>query len=146
MDNPSVVSLLDSLIEACMNQEAWLRDCADSLNSGVSRRCIDSHAKSCALATNELQQMVRSLGSDPAEGRPVFGALRQQWLDVANLFSLTSHDGLLRECLRCEASTGLIYRHVLDQDLPANVRLMLERHYLMLLRCQDESKRLCSTG
>lgn len=142
MDNRSVVSLLDSLTETCINLEAQLRDCSDLVDSDTCRRCLDGHAKSCALVVNELQQMVRSLGGAPTNARPLAGALRQQWLDVANMLSLTSDSRVLRECLRCEVSTGFRYRDALAEDLPASIRLMLERQHLILLRCQDESKSL----
>lgn len=70
---------------------------------------------------NELQQMVRSPGGDPSNARLFSGALRQQWLDVANRLSLTSNNRMLPACLRCEASMGLSYRMALTEDLPANI-------------------------
>ncbi|GGJ89955.1 PA2169 family four-helix-bundle protein [Pseudomonas matsuisoli] len=143
MDNASVVSLLNGLIETSLDGESGLRECVDDLQSAHFRRNIDLYAQHCALAANELQQLVRAMGSDPCASGTVSGAVRRSWAGLKSSVVRRDDATILSHCEHGERRAQQHYREVLSQDLPANVRLIVERQFLGVQRDRDEVKAMC---
>jgi uncharacterized protein (TIGR02284 family) len=144
MDNKSVVVLLNDLIETSLDSEMGFRAFAQRLKAPAFKLSIDQHAQQYAIAANELQCLVRTLGSDPDDSGSVSEAVHRQWVGFKNALSYPDDDTILFQCERGDRLAQERYRKVLAHDIPANVRLVVERQYQGVQRSQDEVKTMRS--
>ncbi|CAM5417486.1 Aldehyde dehydrogenase OS=Stutzerimonas stutzeri OX=316 GN=CXK95_11620 PE=4 SV=1 [Stutzerimonas stutzeri] len=112
-----------------------LRD--PQLKSTMSQR-----ARDCATAAAELQQMVRSLGGDPETSTSMAADMHRRWVDLKSMITGKDDEAILNECERGEDVAVKSYRKALEKDLPAEVRLVVERQYQGVLRNHDQVKAL----
>jgi uncharacterized protein (TIGR02284 family) len=146
MDNDDIISLLNELIATCKDSEAGFKVCAeDASKRHVQLKTIlTERQRACALAARELQDLVRAQGGEPETSSTVGGALHRGWMNIKTAITGKDDEIVLRECERGEDTALKNYRKTLDQDLPAHIRLVVERQYQGVLRNYDQMKNLRS--
>lgn len=140
MDNDKVVSTLNDLIETCKDGEEGFRHCADGVNDPGMKSTLMSRAQGCATAAGELQQLVRAYGGDPETKSSISGTLHRRWVDVKSAVTGKDETSVLNECERGEDVAMRSYQDALKEDLPADVRAVVERQYQGVQRNHDEVK------
>ena len=86
-----------------------------------------ARAEECQKAAQELQALVVQYGGKPESGGSAAGALHRGWVAVRGTLTSHSDRSMLDECERGEDTALARYRDALQQDLPANVRAVVER-------------------
>lgn len=142
MDNKDVISVLNDLIETCKDGEKGFRECAEGIKSPQLKSTFSQRALGCAEAARELQEMVRSLGGEPETSSSIAGNLHRRWVDLKSMITGKSDEAILNECERGEDVALKAYREALQKDLPANVRLLVEKQCQGVQRNHDEVKAL----
>ncbi|MBU3054598.1 ferritin-like domain-containing protein [Pseudomonas indica] len=142
MDNKDVISVLNDLIETCKDGEKGFRECAEGIKSTQLKSTFSQRALGCAEAARELQEMVRSLGGEPETSSSIAGNLHRRWVDLKSMITGKSDEAILNECERGEDVALKAYREALEKDLPANVRLLVEKQCQGVQRNHDEVKAL----
>ncbi|PAU64825.1 aldehyde dehydrogenase [Pseudomonas sp. PIC25] len=142
MDNKDVISVLNDLIETCKDGEKGFRECAEGIRNTQLKSTFSQRALGCAEAARELQEMVRSLGGEPETHSSIAGNLHRRWVDLKSMITGKSDEAILNECERGEDVALKAYREALEKDLPANVRLLVEKQYQGVQRNHDEVKAL----
>ena len=138
MDTKDTISVLNDLIETSKDGEKGFMECAEDLRDPQLKSTMSQRARDCATAAAELQQMVRSLGGDPETSTSMAADMHRRWVDLKSMITGKDDEAILNECERGEDVAVKSYRKALEKDLPAEVRLVVERQYQGVLRNHDE--------
>ena len=140
--NQHTVSVLNDLIETCKDGQEGFRTCAEDCQRPDLKSLFNSRAQQCAEAAVELQQLVRQLGGDPETDTSVAGDLHRRWVDLKSLITGKDDESILNECERGEDVAKRNYRQALEEDLPSDVRAVVQRQFEGVLRNHDEVRAL----
>ena len=124
-----VVSTLNSLIQICRDGEEGFRTAAEGVGSPELQELFHGYARQRAGFASELQDEVRRLGGEPAEGGSVTGSVHRGWMGLKAALTGEDEHAILGECERGEDSALAAYRSALGVDLPSSVRSMVERQF-----------------
>jgi uncharacterized protein (TIGR02284 family) len=137
-----VVDILNDLLENSRDGEYGFRTCAEEVKSAEMKRVFSDRAAGCAQAASELSQMILAHGGKPAEGGTATGAMHRGWVHVKGAVGANSELSMLEECERGEDAAVARYRKALKQNLPADVRSVVERQAEGAQRNHDQIKML----
>jgi uncharacterized protein (TIGR02284 family) len=138
----STVSTLNSLIQTSKDGENGFRAAAASVVDSNLQHLFESYAQQRAEFAAELQREVRRLAEDPADSGHAAAALHRSWMDIKA--GLTGHDeaAIIAECERGEDTAVRSYRTSLDAELPADIRVLVERQFLEVKAAHDHIRSL----
>lgn len=142
MDNIKVVSVLNDLIETCIDGEEGFRNCADSIGDSEMKSFFAARAKTCRVAATQLQDLVVSLGGRVESSGSMAETMHRRWLDIKSLITGKSDEAIIDECERGEDVAVRRYREALDEDLPEHIRMIVQRQYEGVLKNHDEVRAL----
>ncbi|PPD11259.1 MULTISPECIES: PA2169 family four-helix-bundle protein [Methylophilus] len=142
MDNEEIISTLNDLIEVSKDGEEGFRSSAENVDDPQLKAFFLRRSQEVAASVQELQELVRSLGGEPASSTSLSGTLHRRWIDIKT--ALTSNDTLavLNETERGEDVALATYRRAAEKDLPTHVRFVVVRQLEGAKRNHDEVKRL----
>lgn len=140
LDN--TIDVLNDLIETSKDGEAGFRSCAEDVKSLELKGLFNERANECATAAEELQAMVRGLGGDPEDDTSVSGDLHRRWVDFKTMLSGQDEKAVLTECERGEDMAKEHYAEALENELPSDVRELVQHQYANVLRNHDQIKAL----
>ena len=129
MENKDVIATLNVLIETSKDGEKGFRTCAEATKTVDLKRFFEVAAKRCAQGAAELQSKVRSLGGKPDKSGSMSGSLHRGWVNVKTAVAGKDDLAVLEECERGEDVAKHAYEKALKQDLPADVKSMVQRQY-----------------
>ncbi len=136
------IDVLNDLIETSKDGEAGFRSCAEDVKSQELKSLFSNRARECATAAKELQSLVLGLGGDPEDDTSVAGDLHRRWVDLKALVTGKDEKAILNECERGEDVAKKRYSEALENELPSNVRELVQRQYAGVLRNHDQIKAL----
>ena len=142
MDTKETISVLNDLIETSKDGEKGFRECAEDLKRADLKTTMMTRAADCASAVAELQQLVRSLGGDPETSGSMSGDLHRRWVDLKSMVTGKDDEAILNECERGEDVALKSYRKALEKDLPAEIRVVVQRQFQGVQRNHDQIKAL----
>ena len=142
MNNDDVIDTVDDLIETTKDGEYGFAACAEHAKSADLKATFSRRADECRQGAAELQRLVVELGGKADTGGSVAGAMHRGWVAVRGTLTTYDDKAMLEECERGEDRAKVAYRDALDEDLPSNVRALVERQYQGVQRNHDEIKRL----
>lgn len=144
MKNAELVDVLNDLIQISKDGEEGFRACAEhaSERQAYYKNQFLERSKTCGLAVLELQNLVRTFGGDPAQTSSVTGTLHRHWLNLKSAVLGKDDEAILNECERGEDAAVNAYRKALAQELPNDIRLIIERQYQGVLANHDRVKAL----
>ena len=138
-----VIGTLNDLLESCRDGEYGFRASAEQAQSQDLKTLLLRHANECNQAAVELQGEVTRRGGKPAEGGTAAGALHRGWVSIRTALTKYDDKAVLEECERGEDTALARYRKALkNDDLPADVRALIERQQQGAKRNHDEIKAL----
>jgi len=141
-DNDDIIDILNDLIEVSKDGEEGFRSSAENVDDPKLKAFFMRRSQEVAASVQELQELVRSLGGEPASSTSLSGALHRRWIDLKT--ALTSNDTLavLNETERGEDVALATYRKAAEKDLPTHVRFVVVRQLEGAKRNHDEVKKL----
>jgi uncharacterized protein (TIGR02284 family) len=142
MDNNDIISTLNDLIETSKDGEHGFRTCAEEVKSTKLRAMFEEAAQRCAQGAAELQAKVRQLGGDPDKSGSLAGSLHRAWVNIKSSIPGMDEAAVLAECERGEDAAKRSYEAALGKDLPADVRLLVERQYQEVKQNHDRVREL----
>lgn len=137
-----VVKLLNEVIENCKDGEKGFKECAEHAESPSLKALFTERALECRTAAAELQNIVISQGGEPEDSGTAAGALHRGWVTIKAALSIHDDKAVLEECERGEDRALARYDSVLKEDLPAELRLVLERQRAGAKRNHDHIREL----
>jgi uncharacterized protein (TIGR02284 family) len=129
MDRDDVIATLNDLIEVSKDGEEGFRTCAEAVKKPQLKTFFEQKAQRCALGAAQLQQKVRELGGDPERSGSTAGALHRFWINLRSTLAGMDENAILDERERGEDVARRAYENALKKDLPADVRLLIEKQY-----------------
>lgn len=129
MDRDDVIDALNDLIETCKDGEYGFRTSAEHLKDAAIRESFMHRAEECRSGAAELAALVTGLGGKADDGGSATGAVHRGWVAVKATLTGYSDRAILEETERGEDAALARYRTALDNELPAEVRAVVERQY-----------------
>ena len=137
-----VESILNELIETSKDGEKGFLKSAQDAQSAELKALFSACAKRCAEGAKELQGVVTATGGDAERSGSVAGALHRGWINVREALTSRDDKAILEECERGEDYAKAQYKKALEQDLPANVRPIVQRQYEGVVANHDQVRAL----
>lgn len=125
--NGDVVSVLNDLLENARDGEYGFKTCAEQVETSGAKQLFASRAEGCRQAGDELMQLIRAYGGEPASGGTASGALHRGWVALKGTVGADSELSILESCERGEDTAIARYRKALKENLPADVRAVVQR-------------------
>ena len=75
----------------------------------------------------ELQNVVRSLGHDPAHSGSFLGKLHRAWIDIKGEMTDEVNEEMIEECIKGEEKAVEDYEKVLQHDLTPEARNVIQK-------------------
>jgi uncharacterized protein (TIGR02284 family) len=146
MNNDRIVSVLNDLIETSRDGVEGFRTCAEDVKDPALKTYFLNRAQGCEEAIRELSAQVRQYGGDPDTTGSATGALHRTWLDLKT--AITSGDNLavLEECERGEDTAVRAYENALNEELPPDLRALIQRQYEGAKENHDEVRQMRDTA
>jgi uncharacterized protein (TIGR02284 family) len=129
MDKDDVISTLNRLIKTCKDGEEGFSSSAENVSDPELKRIFNERARGCALGAQKLQEEVRRLGGDPDTSGSASGAAHRAWVNVKSAVTGKDDKAILQEVERGEDVAVESYQKALKEDLPADIRALVERQY-----------------
>ncbi len=129
MDRDEVIATLNGLIATSRDGEEGFRTCAEAVKNPRLKTFFEQKAERCALGAAQLRGKVRELGGDPGRSGSTAGALHRFWINLRSTLAGMDEHAILDECARGEDAAKRAYEDALKKDLPADVRLLIEKQY-----------------
>ena len=142
MNNSEVISILNQLIETSKDGEYGFTTCAERATSADLKKTFARRAADCATGARELQALVVKQGGKAEDGGTMAGAVRRGWVTVKDALSGHKDQAVLDECERAEDGAIAQYRKAMKQDLPSEVREVVERQMVGVQANHDQIKSL----
>lgn len=143
MTREDTAALLNGLIETSHDGEKGFAKAAKEVLDPQLKSLFVEGAMRCREGARELEHQVREMGLEPAQGGSVAGAVHRGWLEVKSMTSSRDTRAILEECERGEDYAKARYAQVLgEQDLPVDLRAMIERQYAGVRRNHDRVRSL----
>jgi uncharacterized protein (TIGR02284 family) len=142
MDNNDVISVLNNLIKTSKDGEEGFLVSAENASDPELKRIFTERAQRCAEGARELQEQVRRLGGDPSDSGSVSGAVHRAWTDVKGAVTGRNDKAILNEVERGEDVAVESYQKALKEDLPLDIRALVERQYQGVKENHDRVKQL----
>jgi uncharacterized protein (TIGR02284 family) len=142
MDRDDVISTLNTLIATSRDGEEGFRSCAENVKNPTLKVFFEQKAGRCREGAEQLQQIVREMGGDPETGGSMSGAMHRFWVSIRGTISGMEDHAILDECERNEDSAKRAYEDALKEDLPGDVRRVIENQYREVKTNHDRVKDL----
>lgn len=142
INNDKVISTLNNLIETCKDGQEGFRQAAEGVKDSHLRSMFNGFSLQRAQFAGELQTEVGNLGGDPERSGSVSGSLHRGWINMKSAITGGSESAIISECERGEDSAKKNYREALENELPANIRSIVERQYSQVQQTHDQVRNL----
>ena len=129
MDTHQVVATLNNLLETTKDGESGFRTCAEGVTSPRLKTVFETAARKCDEGAAELQAEIRKLGGEPAASGTIGGSLHRAWTNVKAAITGKDDHAVLAECERGEDVAKSAYEAALKEDLPPEVKAIVQRQY-----------------
>lgn len=129
MQNDDIVDILNDLIETSKDGEYGFRTSAEVLKTPDTRALFERRAAECRQAASELQALVRQYGGKADDSGSATGAMHRGWVAVKGTLTGYSDKAILEETERGEDVALESYRKALENQLPTELRAVIERQY-----------------
>ena len=126
MATNDVIETLNDLIETSRDGE---QGSARAQGLPNLKTLFEAAARRCAEGVAELEAKVRGLGGQPAQGGSAGGSMHRAWINIKSAITGMNEHAVLAECERGEDTGKHTYEEALKQDLPTDVRTIIERQY-----------------
>lgn len=141
-DPKDVIDALQDLVECCKDGEYGFRTSAEQATSSELKSVFQQRADDCRRGADELNAKIRALGGKAEDSGSALGAMHRGWVSVKSTLSTYDDKAVLEECERGEDNAMARYRKALKQQLPDDVRQVVERQAQAVQRNHDQVKRL----
>lgn len=133
---------LDDLLKTARDGEKGFKESAEHTKTTALAQFLLQRSRECAQAGDELADVMARLGGEVNDGGSASGALHRGWVSLRGNLGALSDLAMLEECERGEDTALARYRKALKQDLPADVRALVQRQMEGAQRNHDQLKQM----
>ena len=140
LSNDDVISTLNGLIEICKDGQEGFKHAAEGSTDSQLKSAFYEYGQQRAQFAGELQSLVRQLGGDPETSSSILGTLHRGWIDIKSAVTGQDDAAILNEAERGEDVAKNAYQEALKQNLPLNVRTIVEEQFGAVKQAHDKVK------
>ncbi|HEX6980271.1 MAG TPA: PA2169 family four-helix-bundle protein [Alphaproteobacteria bacterium] len=142
----SVISVLQDLSARCHDSEIGYRRAAEDARDADLRQQFDQLANERSSMAAELDRLIREQGGEPTwtEGTMV-GAAHRMWTDLRTAMSRNHRQAVLEEVARGESAAEEAYDEALSQDLPDDVRRIVQQQHRRVRETRNRYRAMSGT-
>jgi uncharacterized protein (TIGR02284 family) len=140
-----IISVVNELIETSRDGEKGFMKSAEEVKEPQIKSLFLKKAQTCSTAARELEEKLKAHGGSVEEGGSVSGALHRGWVDVKAAVTGRDTAAILAETERGEDYAKKVYREALEQELPGDLRQLIERQFQGVVANHDEVRNLRDT-
>lgn len=140
--NDEVISTLNNLVETCKDGQNGFRTAAEGVKNSELTALFNTYSQQRGQFASELQNEVRSLGGDPEKTGSTAAALHRGWINIKSTVTGEDEGAVISECERGEDSAVKAYEEALQEDLPVNVRAIVETQFAKVKEAHDRIRSL----
>jgi uncharacterized protein (TIGR02284 family) len=138
----NIIALLNELIETSKDGERGFMKAAEEVQQASVNDALLESAELCSRDARELQDLVLELGGRPKSDGSVAGALHRGWLGLKFAVGGRTDHAILADCEREEDAAEKRFHDALEQDLPGDVNVVVERLYRAVAQDHDRIRAL----
>jgi uncharacterized protein (TIGR02284 family) len=138
----NTTSILNDLIETSKDGEKGFRAAAEDTKTTELKTVFLNRAGDCAAGASELQLLVTRLGGKPEDSGTVAGAVHRGWVNLKAAVSGRTDLAILEECERGEDVAKASYTKALQEALPEDIRVVVQRQYDGVVKNHDQIRNL----
>ena len=127
--NHATISVLNGLIETCEDGVKGFRTAATAVKHSAAKTLFTSRIPVIEHAAAELQAEVRRLGGTPETTGSFSATIHRGWIDLKSAVTGQDDAAIITECERGELVAVHNYEEARKQELPSDVRTIVERQY-----------------
>jgi uncharacterized protein (TIGR02284 family) len=142
MTSEHTAAVLNELIETSHDGEKGYARAAKEVADPQLKSVLVEGAMRCREGARELELVVRELGLTPLTSGSVAGAMHRGWLELKAAATARDPHAILEECERGEDFAKARYAQALEEDLPPELRPLIERQYEGVCRNHDQVRSL----
>jgi uncharacterized protein (TIGR02284 family) len=142
IENDKVISTLNDLIETLKDGQNGFREAAEGIDNSDLKALFFAYSQERARFAGELQNEVRRLGGDPEKTGSLGASLHRGWMSIKSAIADHEERPIISECERGEDSAVSNYQDALKQNLPADLRSIVERQYAQIQEAHDRIRNL----
>jgi uncharacterized protein (TIGR02284 family) len=140
IDNDSVISTLNGLIETCKDGQEGFKEASGGVENSQLKTYFNERALERSKYAGDLQSLVQTLGGDPEKSGSIAGAIHRGWMNIKTAVVGKDEASILNECERGEDSAKASYQKALDETLPDYVRETVQNQFQGVVASHDQVK------
>ncbi len=142
MTNDKYISTLNNLIATNKDGQNGFKEAAEGVERSDLKSLFYDNSQQRSQFAGELQTLVRELGGDPEDSGSITGTIHQGWINLKSALTGNDEKAVLNECERGEDSAVKAYQTALEEELPANVRGVVQKQSQAVNAAHDKIKAL----
>lgn len=128
-EDQNTIKALNDLIATCYDAEEGYAKAAKGVHDHELSGRLSALSGERGKFARRLSTVVLQLGGEPATDAHYGGILHSGWVDLETRIRPKSEQEILENCRQGDGGTLKHYRHALDQELPDEARLVVERQH-----------------
>lgn len=133
---------LDDLLKTARDGQKGFKEAAEHTKTSTLSQILLQRSRECEQAAEALVAAIAQLGGEVNDGGSASGALHRGWVSLRGSVGALSDLAMLEECERGEDAALARYRKALQQDLPPDVRALVQRQMDGAQRNHDQIKQM----
>ena len=143
MEAKATQALLNELVETLKDGQKGYADAMTDVEDTNLKETFKKYAAQRAEYITEIEDQMFKLNLKPDEDSSVTGTIHRAWIDLKSALTSKDNKAVLNECERGEDYAKKAYQTALKaQDLPANLKSVIEKQYQGVTEAHDKIKSL----
>ncbi len=142
MNDKQTINTLNNLIETCKDGEYGFKTSADHAQDPQIKSLFLTRSQDCRQAAAELQALVVQQGGTPEDSGTASGTVHRGWVAVKGALAGYTDLAMLEETERGEDTALARYRDALKEELPLDIRSVIEAQLQGVKRNHDQIRNL----
>lgn len=142
MKDKQTIHTLNNLIETCKDGEYGFKTSADHAQDPQIKSLFLTRSQDCRQAAAELQALVVQQGGKPEDSGTASGTVHRGWVAVKGALAGYTDLAMLEETERGEDTALARYRDALKEELPLDIRSVIEAQLQGVKRNHDQIRSL----
>jgi uncharacterized protein (TIGR02284 family) len=142
MKDKQTIDTLNNLIETCKDGEYGFKTSAEHAVDPQIKSLFLTRAQDCRQAAAELQALVVQQGGKPEDSGTASGTVHRGWVAVKGTLTGYTDLAMLEETERGEDVALSRYRDALKEELPLDIRSVVEAQLQGVKRNHDQIRAL----
>lgn len=142
LNNEQVLDKLQYILGTLKDGEKGYRESADEVKAAEYKQLFNEYAAQRARLIGEIEQAISRLGDKPREHSSFGAALHRVWINVRDAISGKDDFAVIAEAERGEDVAVQNYQDVLKEELPSDIRALIEKQYTEVKAAHDRVRDL----